>query len=592
MLFGRPTASQTNGLSLDPNAPVAYFCAEYGISDAIPIYSGGLGVLAGDIVQENAERNHPFVSIGLLYKKGYFHQYVDCAGQNESPQLIDPLHVPLELMKGADGETLLLEIPVHERTVYAQAWRYKLANDHSLYLLDTDHWKNSEYDRAITDQLYGGDQIKRIHQELVLAFGGFRLLNFLGITPALYHMNEGHSAFLVFELISRAMKEEKLSFEDAKAKVKGMMIFTNHTLVPAGNDMFPHDMIRYYLGKYAYDTGIGIDNILALGYNNVKPDTFSMTMAAMRAAGKSNAVSKLHATKAKDLWPEFSLEAVTNGVHLSAWVANEWQELWDTHLPEWRAETANPKVWKKIQSIPAAAIWQTHRELKGRMLDEVYGRTGIRLDEDTLTIVWARRFATYKRPDLLFSDLERLKKLLFDEDTPIQIIVAGKAHPADVQGKQIIEHIDYLANYQLKHRAVFVDDYSISLSRYLVSGADIWLNTPVFGLEASGTSGMKASANGVIQCTVPDGWANEVDWYGLGYSLPIDHTGEEMYALFEKKIIPTYYRLSPQGVPELWVSMMKETIRTISPQFSSTRMVNQYIHQMYLPLLKKQSVKP
>jgi starch phosphorylase len=573
--------------SIPADHPVAYFCAEYGITDLLPVYSGGLGVLAGDITQEAAERDLPFLAIGLYYKKGYFHQFVDSEGQNESPQRSNPADVPLELVKDGKGETLLVEVPVQERIVYAQVWQYTLANSHTLYLLDTDHWKNNEADRAITDQLYGGDQDKRIQQEIVLAIGGFRLLHALNITPSVFHMNEGHSAFLTLELIRVVMQSDKLSFADALAQVKKKLVFTNHTLVAAGNDMFPEERIRYYLGKYAFDSGIGIDNVLSLGKNSEQPDRFSMTMAAMRASVTANAVSKLHAKKARELWPDFSLIPITNGVHLPAWVAPEWQQLWDKFFPEWRQETSNPKVWRKVFGIPHSAIWQTHRELKGKLLDEVYAREGIRLDEDTLTVVWARRFATYKRPDLLFSDVERLKKLLFDEERPVQIIVAGKSHPADSQGKQIIEHIEYLSNYQLKRRAIFVDNYSIGLARYLVSGADIWLNTPVFGLEASGTSGMKASANGVVQCTVPDGWAYEVDWYGLGYSLPIDHTDEELYRLFEQKIIPTYYRRSADQLPELWISMMKETISTVSPYFSSTRLVQEYVNKLYLPVLNR-----
>lgn len=586
-MFGK-NSNQSPANQLTAENPVAYFCAEYGITDALPIYSGGLGVLAGDIVQESAERDHPLVPIGLFYKRGYFHQLVDCGGQKESYQDIVPDQVPLELLKDSQGETILIEVPIQDRIVYAQVWGFKLANEHRLYLLDTDHWRNNESDRQITDQLYGGDQNKRIQQELVLAIGGSRLLEALNITPSIYHMNEGHSAFLAIELIRRHLVDNpEHSFDQALAAVKSRLVFTNHTLVPAGNDMFPHDLIRSYLGKYIYDAKINIDSILALAANNDKPDHFSVTMFAMRCSTLANAVSKLHGQKAKDIWPDYNLMPITNGVHLPAWVAPELQALWDTTIPDWRTKTDTANSWNNLRKLPEKELWQIHRELKGKMLDEVYNREGIRLDEEALTVVWARRFATYKRPDLLFSDLERLKKLVFDDDKPIQIIVAGKSHPADSQGKQIIEHIEYLSNYQLKRRAIFIDDYSINLAKLLVSGADVWLNTPVFGLEASGTSGMKASANGVIQFTVPDGWAYEVDWYGLGYTLPIEKAETEIYNLFENKIIPTYYRANNNNIPELWVSMMKETIINISPYFSSTRMVNQYIKDLYLPCLNK-----
>lgn len=582
------SSNQDRGASdLLAGRTIAYFCAEYGITDILPIYSGGLGVLAGDIVQEAAREKLPFVAVGLFYKYGFFHQHIDCSGQNETTSQIVPAEAHLELVKDNTGETLLIEVPVHERIVYAQVWRFPL-EDNSLYLLDTDHWKNSPEDRTITNQLYGGDQHKRIQQELVLAVGGLRTLRKLKIEPSLYHMNEGHSAFLALELASTYLKTNPGSdLHAALSFAKNHLIFTNHTLVPAGNDIFPHDLIRFYLGKYAFDSGLGIDKVLELGYMADKPDHLAMTMLALRMSTRANAVSKLHGEKAVDLWPDFPMESVTNGVHLPAWIAPEMQRVIQKHVPDWPNVASDAKAWKPFSKVDLKELWETHSHLKERMLDEVYARTGIRLEVEPLTVVWARRFATYKRPDLLFADVERLKKLLFSADRPIQIIVAGKAHPADTQGKQIIEHIEYLANFELKHRAVFVDDYSISLAKFLVAGADVWLNTPIFGLEASGTSGMKAASNGVIQFTTPDGWAYEVDWYGLGYPLPLEKAETEIYNLFEKKIIPTYYRRGRQGVPELWAAMMRETIQYVAPHFSSKRMVEDYIKKMYLPVLEQ-----
>lgn len=581
------TRKQKRGASVLPTGQlVAYFCAEYGFGDNLPIYSGGLGVLAGDIVQEGAERKMPLVAVGLFYRKGYFHQFVDEGGQKEYVQDINPAEVPLELLKDETGETLLVEVPINERIAYAQVWKYMIG-ENALYLMDTNHWKNSPADQSITDQLYSGDQAKRIQQEIVLGIGGFRLLKKLNIQPTLYHMNEGHSAFLSLELIHEELGKDEENhhpnLEEAIKRAKNRVVFTNHTLVAAGNDAFQHDQIRYYLGSYAFHAGIGIDTVLNLGNIPNQSGMFSMTMLAMRASCRSNAVSRLHADKAAELWPDFHLLPVTNGVHLPQWIAPDLQALWNEYLPEWRTYASDESAWRGVHRIPPKRIWDIHQELKARMLNEIYARTGIRLEQNTLTIVWARRFATYKRPDLLFSDIERLKKLLFSSDRPIQIIVSGKSHPADTQGKEIIQHIEHLANFDLKHRAVFVDDYSISLAKFLVSGADIWLNTPIYGLEASGTSGMKAAANGVIQFTTPDGWAHEVDWYGMGYTLPLDKAESEIYNLFEKKIIPTYYRHTTQGTPEFWVAMMKETIAAVSPMFSSQRMVNDYIETMYFP---------
>jgi starch phosphorylase len=560
---------------------VAYFCAEYGITDDLPIYSGGLGVLAGDIVQEAALRRLPFIAVGLFYRKGYFHQFVDSAGQHELPVLTDPLKVPLQLAVDDAGETILIEVPIQERIVYAQLWRFQVG-DNSLLLLDTDHWKNSDADKAITDQLYSGGTEKRIEQELVLGIGGFRALQRLGLSPTLYHMNEGHSAFLALELTRTLLAKHNGNGDSAHAEAKQMLVYTNHTLVPAGNDAFPEDIIRSYLGKYAYESGLSIERVLGLGSAPDSPGKFSMPMLALRSTRAANAVSKLHAKKARNLWPDYKLLPITNGVHLPAWVAPEWQQLWDQYIPEWRSHTGDASVYKNLRKVPPTEVWATHQQLKRKLLDEVYAREGVQLDEDALTVVWARRFATYKRPDLLFSDIEKLKALLFNEDRPVQVIIAGKSHPADGQGKEIIKHIEYLSNYALKRRAVFVDDYNITLARTLVAGADIWLNTPIFGLEASGTSGMKAASNGAIQFTTPDGWAWEVDWFGRGFTLPVEHAETRIYDLFSRRILPAYYGYRDRhNIPRQWVDMMVETMRTVAPNYSSTRMVCDYVDKMY-----------
>ena len=562
--------------------PVAYFCAEYGITDRLPVYSGGLGILAGDIVQEAANLGLPFVAVGLFYKQGYFHQRSDENGQREYLQEINPQEAGLTLLT-EKNETLLLEVPIENRILFVQVWRFPVGANF-LYLLDTDHWKNSAADRLVTDQLYSGGQEKRIMQELVLGIGGLRLIDHLKLQPSLFHMNEGHSAFLALELISRYLDRDGSNFDEAVRTAKLQLVFTNHTLVPAGNDAFPNELVSRLLGMYASTSKLGIERVLQLGAAEA-PDSFSMVMLAMRMARVSNAVSAVHAKKAAELWPDFKLKAITNGVHLPAWVSPELQLIWEQAMPDWKNRTSNLKIWNGVRSLPAALLWETHLHLKGQLIDEVYSKTGIRLDPAVLTVVWARRFATYKRPDLLFSDIEALKTLLFS-DRPIQIVIAGKSHPADIQGKEIIRHIERLANFELKHRTVFVDDYSIGLSKILVAGADVWLNTPIYGMEASGTSGMKAAANGALQCTVPDGWAAEVNWNGRGFSLPIDRTETAIYPLFAKKIVPAYYKLDRNGLPLAWIKMMKESIATVSPRFSSQRLVEDYVDQLYQPVTK------
>ena len=571
----------TSPSPIPTDRPVAYFCAEYGITDRLPIYSGGLGILAGDIVQEAANLGLPFVAVGLFYKQGYFHQRSDENGQQEYTKAIDPIDAGLTLLQEAD-DTMLIEVPIEERIVYAQVWQFAVGGN-ALYLLDTDHWKNNEADKLITDQLYSGGQEKRIMQELVLGVGGLRLIEHLKLNPSVYHMNEGHSAFLALELISKYLDRTGSNFEEAVKKAKRQLIFTNHTLVPAGNDAFPNELMCRLLGKYAFDSKLTIERVLSLGVAEMA-EHFSMVMLAMRMASISNAVSKVHAKKAAELWPAYPLKAITNGVHLPAWVSPELQLLFEQAMPDWKRKASDPKIWNGVRTLPSELLWETHQHLKHQLLDDVYARTGIHLEPNVLTVVWARRFATYKRPDLLFSDIEALKKLLFGKQ-PIQIIVAGKSHPADSQGKDIIRHIEHLANYELKHRAVFVDDYSISLSKVLVAGADIWLNTPIYGLEASGTSGMKAAANGVLQCTVPDGWAAEVDWNARGFALPADKTETAIYPLFSKKIIPAYYKRDKGNIPQVWLKLMKESIATISPRFSSQRLVEEYVSQLYKPLL-------
>ena len=565
--------------------PIAYFCAEYGITDLLPIYSGGLGVLAGDIYQEAATEHFPFVAVGLYYQWGFFHQAIDNKGQEEYRQKVDAKTAGLELMQGKNGDTLLIEVPMEERTVYLQVWRYRIGST-PLYLLDTDHWKNSDQDKRITDELYGGDQEKRIQQEIVLGIGGYRALAALGITPSLYHMNEGHSAFLSLELIAENLLQLTPDISAAIEAAKLQLVFTNHTLVPAGNDLFPHALVRRYLAHYAETSKLDMGLILNLGTNPENPDEFLMTALGMRMAAVSNAVSKAHARKASELWPGSALKAITNGVYLPGWIAPDMHHILNEQTPGWRTDTINPKAWQPLRKVSNERLWKVHQTLKEQMLHEVYARSGIRLDPHVLTIVWARRFAQYKRPHLLFSDVMRLKEeFLFSPERPIQVIIAGKAHPEDVAAKELIEEITGLAEHELKHRVVFLDDYSMYLAKFLVAGADIWLNTPEYGMEASGTSGMKSAANGVLQYTIADGWAAEVDWRGIGFVLPNDQPERRIYEQLAKTILPLYYQRDAAGIPQQWTIMMKEGIIRIAPAFSTSRLLNDYRRILYEPLL-------
>ena len=532
---------------------VAYFCAEYALTDQLPIYSGGLGVLAGDIVQEAARQKVSFTAIGLFYRQGYFHQYSLEDGQHEYTQEIDPIAAGLTLLK-KDGDTLLIEVPYQGNTLYIQVWELKIEQN-SLYLLDTDHWRNPPELRTLTSQLYGGDAAYRLSQEIILGIGGFRLLQALGIKPDIYHMNEGHAALLSLEVPTGST-----------------LVFTNHTLVSAGNDVFDEALVRDLLAGHP-----SLDQALTTARVDGR---FSMTQLALATAKWANAVSKVHAKQANKLWPKYPLIPITNGVHLPSWVAPEWQLFFDDAVPGWRENMDTPKFWRGLKSVAARKMWGHHVVLKNQMLDETFARSGIRLDPAVCTVVWARRFAAYKRPTLLFSDLEKLKQLLFSK-IPLQIIIAGKSHPADVEGKELLRQVEHLANFDLKHRVVFLDDYSISLAKTLVAGADVWLNTPIYGLEASGTSGMKAAANGVLQCTVPDGWAAEVDWYGLGFALPERDAERAIYDILRKKILPLYAKRNDDDVPEAWVKMMKESMSTIIPRFSSTRLFHDYQKYLY-----------
>ncbi len=554
---------------------IAYLCAEFGLGDHLPIYAGGLGVLAGDLLLEAAAQQVPLVGVGLFYPLGTFHQDVDARGQHESTTRTDPRQVPLELVQDGSGETLLTPVPLGNRDIYLQAWRYQRGGV-TLYLLDSDHWQNSPEDRAITAQLYGGDQRTRIQQEVLLGIGGYRFLKRMGHAPKTWHLNEGHAAFAGLELVSEACAAGDAP-ELGRRKVSGSLVYTNHTVVPAGNDAFSIELVTETLERYAFQSNLSMHDILNWGAEPGEPGRFSMTRLALRLAGTSSAVSRLHGQVARQIWPEHSFTPVTNGVHLPRWVGEELTELLNEYAPAWQTRAHDPRTWLAVRRMSLPLFWDAKLAAKGRLVQYVQHETGILLDNEQPIVVWARRFATYKRPDLLLTDLEKLRTLLA---RGLQVIYAGKAHPSDTQGKEILRHIAELSFGEFRGKLVFLEGYSLTLTQLLVQGADIWLNTPIEGHEASGTSGMKAAANGAIQVTTNDGWAAEVDWYGMGMVIPEGAAAAEGLYQHLGKLMDLYQRRH-NGVPERFVAMQRETLVEVSGPFSATRMLREYEEKLW-----------
>lgn len=554
---------------------IAYLCAEFGLGDHLPIYAGGLGILAGDLLLEAAAQQVPLAGVGLFYPLGTFHQDVDATGQHESTTRTDPRQVPLELVQDASGETLLIPVPLGNRDVYVQTWHYQRAGV-SLYLLDSDHWQNQPEDRGITAQLYGGDQRTRIQQEILLGIGGYRLLSRLGLQPKSWHLNEGHAAFAALELVNAACAVGDAP-ELGRRKVAGSLVYTNHTVVPAGNDAFPVELVTEHLERYALQSNLSMHDILNWGAEASEPGRFSMTRLALRLAGTSSAVSRLHGQVAHTLWPEHRFTAVTNGVHLPRWVGEEVAGLLDEYAPTWRTRAHDPRTWLAVRRMSLPLLWDAKLAAKSRLLSYVQQTTGVQLDPEKPVAVWARRFATYKRPDLLLSDLDQLRTLL---NRGLQVLYAGKAHPSDTQGKEILQRIAALSFGEFKGKLVFLEGYSLTLTQLLVQGSDIWLNTPIEGHEASGTSGMKAAANGAIQVTTNDGWAAEVDWYGMGMVIPAGEQAAQGLYQHLTRLMDLYERRR-NGVPERFVAMQRETLVEVSGPFSATRMLREYEEKLW-----------
>lgn len=605
---------------------IAYFSAEYGLDETIPIYSGGLGILSGDHLKSASDLGIPLVGVGLLYKNGYFNQKINGYGQQETEyNNIDLYDLPINPVKDDKGDDLTIYVKFPKRRLYLKVWQINVGRV-KLYLLDSDIPKNNEEDRDVTLKLYGGDQEMRIRQEIVLGMAGVSLLTkYLGLKPTVYHMNEGHSAFLNLEIIKNIIKEKQVSFEVAKDIASSKTVFTTHTPVPAGNDIFPIELVEKYFKDFWPRLGITREEFLKLGMKP-GPDLekgFNMGILALKIAGKKNGVSKLHGAVSRELfsevWPniaanESPIGYVTNGIHTCSWLAPKLKELYNKYLiPYWQDNMHHDYVWEKIKNIPDDKLWSAHVERKRKLINLVKENTTERLrrsgysyeeineivsklNPDALTIGFARRFATYKRATLIFKDIERMTQIMNNAGKPVQLIFAGKAHPADKEGQDLIKYIHEVSMMpQFKGKIFLLENYNIAMSRYLISGVDVWLNNPRRPMEASGTSGQKASVNGVINFSVLDGWWAEgytqTNGWTIGTNAEYDSyeaqdmaDSQSMYHTLEEKIIPTYYNRDKNGISKRWMEIMKNSIITTGGKYSTARMLVDYTNELYIPL--------
>jgi starch phosphorylase len=604
--------------------PVVYFSAEFGLHESMPIYSGGLGVLAGDHIKSASDLGVPLIGIGLLYSQGYFAQRLDRSGwQREEYVNVSVDRLPLTLVRAADGKPLSIEIETRRGILAARVWRLSVGRV-VLYLLDPDCEANPREERGLMARLYGGDASIRIRQELLLGVGGVRALHALGITPGVLHLNEGHSAFATLEMIRLQMQTSGLSFETAARTVAEMTCFTTHTPVDAGHDRFSHDLVEENLGPLREALSLSRDHFLALGrVDQQNPaEGFCMTVLALKLSRHANGVSALHGGVSRRmwnaLWPgrpshEVPIGHVTNGVHVHSWLAPQMRTLYDRHMGAgWVERSAEPEVWAGVDAIDDGELWETHQVLKARLLDFVRRRSVRQLtrngeseesieaahralDLDVLTIGFARRFATYKRATLLLSQVERLLPLLRHPFTPIQLIFAGKAHPRDDAGKHLLREIaDLTRSPGFVGRVVFIEDYDINVGRHLVEGVDLWLNTPRRPFEASGTSGQKVVLNGCLNLSVLDGWWAEaydgLNGFDIGNgaahhdpAVQDPRDAEDLYKALEEQAVPLYYQRDRDGLPRAWIARMKRAIRTLGWRFSADRMVMDYVRHCYLP---------
>ena len=607
------------------NDLIAYFSAEYGLDQTLGIYSGGLGILSGDHLKSASDLGIPLVAVGLLYKNGYFNQVIDRFGmQHPEYRNLDIYDLPITPVKDVDGNDLMLFIKFPKRRIYLKVWEINVGRV-KLYLMDSDIDVNNPEDRDTTACLYGGDQETRIRQEIILGMGGVSLLRRLGLNPTVYHMNEGHSAFLNLELIKNTIKEKQVSFEIARDIASSKTVFTTHTPVPAGNDIFSIGLVEKYFRDFWPRLGLTREEFLKLG---MKPcdgleQGFNMGIFALKIAGKKNGVSKLRGEVSRelfaDVWPhiapsESPITYVTNGIHTCTWLAPKLKELYNKYLiPYWQDNIHEDNVWEKIKTIPDDKLWKAHMDRKVKLLALVkenvtkrLRREGIsyeeiteitsKLNPDALTIGFARRFATYKRATLIFKDLERITEILNNSNRPVQLIFAGKAHPADREGAELIKYIHEISlKPQFKGKIFILENYNMEISRYMVSGVDVWLNNPRRPMEASGTSGQKASVNGVVNFSVLDGWwaegYNQKNGWSIGTNKEYSSYEEQdradsdsIYYTLENKIIPIYYDKDSNGISKSWMELMKNSIMSTGGKYSTARMLVDYTRQLYIPL--------
>ncbi|TET55539.1 MAG: alpha-glucan family phosphorylase, partial [Anaerolineales bacterium] len=607
---------------------IAYFSAEFGVHQSLPVYSGGLGVLAGDHCKEASDLGLPLVAIGFLYEMGYFRQRIMADGRQEAiyPRFVREEAAVREATvcsapsdgRQHSGDCLFVPVEVGERTVQLQVWRVDVGRV-SLYLMDADHDLNAPWDRELTARLYGGDLEMRIRQEIVLGIGGLRVLRALGIDPAVCHLNEGHSAFVTLER-TRELVESGLSFEDACIEVRQGTVFTTHTPVPAGHDVFPFHLIEKYFHTYWERLGLDGEQFLQLGCCDGERQGFNMTVLALRMSGRRNGVSRLHGKVSRrmwqSVWPEAAeedvpIEHVTNGIHVPSWVGEAMNRLFRKHLgPDWLDRHDDAALWERVMDVPDEELWAAHQHLKRKLMTLIRERArrrrmegqmdaeqvlcaGTFLDPAALIIGFARRFATYKRAALIFTDEERLRRLLHDPYRPVQFVFAGKAHPADEEGKRLLQRVYEAAKAPATGgRIAFIEDYDLQVARYLVQGVDVWLNTPRRPREASGTSGQKAAINGVPNLSVLDGWWEEGYAGSNGWAIGADSASdaadaESLYRLLEDEVVPLFYKRDADDVPRGWVQVMKEAIRTAVPVFCARRMVKEDAERFYVPAAER-----
>jgi len=624
--FGRYMSAPTTWFHRNhgppPDRHIAYFCFEYGLTECLAIYSGGMGVLAGDYLKSASDLGVPLVAVGLLYQRGYFRQYLNADGwQGELYPELDFYRLPLELEK-RDGVPVTIEVDYPGRRVTARIWRVQIGRV-PLFLLDTNLPQNRPEDRHITHKLYGGGADMRIRQEIMLGIGGLKALRGLGVEPRVCHMNEGHSAFLAIERMRQLVSEQGLTFAEAREIVKAGTVFTTHTSVPAGIDIFGTEMIDQYLGNYYGSLGISQPEFMALGRQDpLKPgEPLNMAVLALRLSSQANAVSQLHGKVSRrlwqNLWPgvperEVPIISINNGVHIRGWLSHDMATLFDRYLgPRWSEHPADHSVWQQVQEIPDDELWRVHERRRTRLV--AFTRRRLRsqlenrgspptevahaaeqLDPEALTIGFARRFAGYKRATLILRQPERLAAIFNNKERPVQLIMAGKAHPEDGPAKDLIRQVIHLTRGNGLRNVVFLEDYDLNVARYLLQGVDLWLNTPVLMQEASGTSGMKAAANGALNLSVLDGWWAEAYDPDLGWAIGRGEVYDDLeyqeevesnaiYDLLEKEIAPLFYSRGSDGVPRGWVTRIKNAMSTIVPAYSTSRMVIEYVQRLYRP---------